>query len=73
MEKQPIKFILPPDWFLQRPIDFEHKEYVLNSFLMKVEDALSNGEIYPYFTEISLHLASIGNFLKTNKYIFINT
>ena len=71
MEKQPIKFILSPDWFLQRPIDLEHKEYVLNSFLMKVEDALSRGEIYPYFTEISLHLASIGNFLKTNKYIFI--
>ena len=67
----PIKFILPPDWFLKDPIDFEHKEYVLNSFLMKVEDALSRGEIYPYFTEISLHLASIGSYLKNSKYVVV--
>lgn len=67
----PIKFILPPDWFLKDPIDFEHKEYVLNSFLMKVEDALSRGEIYPYFTEISLHLASIGSYLKNSKFVVV--
>ena len=67
----PIKFILPPDWFLKDPIDFEHKEYVLNSFLMKVEDALSRGEIYPYFTEISLNLASIGSYLKNSKYVVV--
>jgi hypothetical protein len=67
----PIKFILPPDWFLKDPIDFEHKEYVLNSFLIKVEDALSRGEIYPYFTEISLHLASIGSYLKNSKYVVV--
>lgn len=72
-DKKQIKFILPSDWFLKDPIDFEHKEYVLNSFLMKVEEALSRGEIYPYFTEISLHMASIGSFLKSNKYVFINT
>jgi hypothetical protein len=71
MEQQPVKFNLQPDWFLQRPIDFEHKEYVLNSFLVKVEDALSRGEIYPYFTEISLHMASVGSFLKHHKYIFV--
>ena len=71
-DKKQIKFILPSDWFLKDPIDFEHKEYVLNSFLMKVEDALSRGEIYPFFTEISLHMASIGSFLKSNKYVFIN-
>lgn len=69
--KGPMKFILQPDWFLKDPIDFEHKEYVLNSFLVKVEEALSRGEIYPYFTEISLHLASIGNYLKSSKYVFI--
>lgn len=70
-KKGPMNFILPPDWFLKDPIDFEHKEYVLNSFLVQVEEALSRGEIYPYFTEISLHLASIGNYLKSSKYVFI--
>ena len=70
--KGPVKFILPPDWFLKDPIDIEHKEYVLNSLLIKVEEALSRGEIYPYFTEVSLHMASIQNFLKSSKYVFIN-
>ncbi len=66
-----IKFILPSDWFLQRPIDFEHKQYVLSSLLVKVEEALSRGELYPYFTELSLHMASIGGFLKSNSYYVI--
>ena len=66
-----INFILPSDWFLQRPIDFEHKQYVLNSLLVKVEEALSRGELYPHFTELSLHMASIGSFLKNNCYYTI--
>ena len=73
MEKTPhINFILPSDWFLQRPIDFEHKQYVLGSLLVKVEDALSKGELYPYFTELSLHMASIGSFLKNESYYIID-
>ena len=73
MEKTPdINFILPNDWFLQRPIDFEHKQYVLGSFLIKVEEALSRGEIYPYFTELSLHMASIGSFRKSNHFYIID-
>jgi hypothetical protein len=64
-------FLLPSDWFLQRPIDAEHKFYILNSFLQKVEEALSRGEVYPYFTEISLHMASIASYLKKKKYIVI--
>ena len=45
MEKKSTKFILNSDWFLQRPIDMEHKEYILSSFLSKVEEALGRGEI----------------------------
>ena len=71
MEKKSTKFILNSDWFLQRPIDMEHKEYILSSFLSKVEEALGRGEIYPYFTELSLHMASIGNYLKNGKYIVL--
>lgn len=71
MEKKPTKFVLSSDWFLQRPIDMEHKEYVLNSFLSKVEDALGRGEIYPHFTELSLHMASVGNYLKNGKFVEI--
>jgi len=70
-QPKPNNFILPSDWFLQRPIDAEHKFYVLNSFLQKVEEALSRGEVYPYFTEISLHMASIGSYMKKKKYIVV--
>ena len=73
MEKNPnTNFILPSDWFLQRPIDFEHKQYVLSSLLVKVEEALSRGELYPYFTELSLHMASIGSFIKNESYYIID-
>lgn len=73
MEKNPnINFILPSDWFLQRPIDFEHKQYVLSSLLVKVEEALSRGELYPHFTELSLHMASIGGYLKNQQFYEID-
>lgn len=58
---------LETDWFLRKPIDFEHKEYVLKFFLKKVEEGLSNGEIYPFFSLVSLHLCSLGHFTKTGK------
>lgn len=73
MEKNSVvNFLLPSDWFLQRPIDLEHKQYVLSAFLNKVEEALSRGELYPYFTELSLHMASIGSFIKNNQYYVID-
>ena len=41
---------LETDWFLKKPIDLEHKEYVLNYFLKRVEESLSSGEIYPFLS-----------------------
>ncbi len=58
---------LETDWFLKKPIDLEHKEYVLNYFLKRVEESLSSGEIYPFFSLVSLHLCSLGHFSKTGK------
>jgi len=56
MEKE-IKLLMPTDWFLRKPVDVEYNEYIIMSFIKKVEDALSRGEIYPYFSELALHLA----------------
>ena len=58
---------LETDWFLKKPIDLEHKEYVLNYFLKRVEESLSSGEIYPFFSLVSLHLCCLGHFSKTGK------
>jgi len=58
---------LETDWFLKKPIDFEHKQYVLNFFLKNVEENLSSGKIYPFFSLVSLHLCNLGHYEKTGK------
>jgi len=56
------------DWFLKKPIDFEHKKYVLLDFLKKVDEDFSYGKIYPSFTEVAFQMASVQNFLRNRKY-----
>ena len=56
------------DWFLKKPVDFEHKKYVLLDFLKKVDEDFSYGKIYPSFTEVAFQMASVQNYLKTRKY-----
>jgi hypothetical protein len=56
------------DWFLKKPIDFEHKKYVLLDFLKKVDEDFSFGKIYPSFTEVAFQMASVQNFLRNRKY-----
>ena len=51
-------FTLESDWLLQQPIDYEHKTYVLLSYLKKCEDSFGRGELYPGMIEISFHLAN---------------
>jgi len=64
---------LSQDWFLKRPVDFEHKKYILLKYLKDVESELENGKIYPFFTQIAFHLSSTqmylnkGKILKTKK------
>jgi hypothetical protein len=58
---------LETNWFLKKPIDLEHKQYVLNYFLKRVEESLSLGEVYPFFSLVSLHLCSLGHFSKSGK------
>lgn len=60
------------DWFLKSPIDFEHKKYVLLDFLKKIEEEFSYGKIYPGFTEVVVHMASVQNFMKNQKYLTLN-
>jgi hypothetical protein len=60
------------DWFLKKPVDFEHKKYVLLDFLKKVEEDFSYGKVYPSFTEVAFQMASVQNFLKNRKYFSLN-
>jgi len=65
-----VNFMLKPDWLIQPPIDFEHKKYILLSYLKKCEEKFSNGEVYPYFIELSLHFANAHMFEKEHKLLY---
>jgi hypothetical protein len=69
-EESKVNFMLSPDWIIQQPIDFEHKKYVLLSFLKKCEEKFSQGEIYPYFIELSLHFANAHVLEKEHKIFY---
>lgn len=64
---------LSQDWFLKRPVDFEHKKYILLKYLKDVEEQFEMGKIYPHFTQVAFHLSSTqmytqkGMILKTKK------
>lgn len=44
-------------WYMESPIDFEHKQYVLLSYLKKVDDSFLVKKLSPHL----LHLESIVN------------
>lgn len=56
--------VLETDWLLNEPIDFEHKKYILLSYFQKIDKLLEESKLYPHFTEVSLHLASIQTLIK---------
>jgi hypothetical protein len=61
---------LETDWMFQKPIDFEHKKYVLLDFLKKCDQNLNDLKIYPTFIELSLHLANTQTLIKGNNIIY---
>lgn len=63
---------LKTDWLLEEPIDFEHKKYILLSYFQKINKQLEENKIYPFFTEISLHLASLQTLIKEGVVLYTN-
>jgi hypothetical protein len=40
--------MLKIDWYLDSPIDFEHKNYLLLDYLSKIDSSYSNHQLSPY-------------------------
>jgi hypothetical protein len=40
--------MLSLDWYTKAPIDFEHKNYLLLDYIMKVDESYSNLKLSPY-------------------------
>lgn len=58
---------LQPYWFLQNPIDAEHKYYVLMDFLQSVENDLGQKKYSEQIQKITRVYNDIKNFQKTNR------
>ena len=72
--------VIPIDWYLKSPIDFEHKEYLLYAYLQKVDSSYQSKKVSPYLlhmekliAEMQLFLDSLNHIQKEfdkNRYVF---
>ena len=62
---------LSQNWFFDRPIDLEHKTYVLLDYLQQVNKFYEQNKLYPYLKELIFHYNNINIFLN-NKENFKN-
>lgn len=74
--------LLPINWYIESPIDFEHKQYTLFAYLQNVDNSFLIKQLSPHL----LHMEKIVNELKRyeesyelirknfdkNRYIFFN-
>ena len=60
------------DWFAEAPIDFEHKNYVLLSYLKEIDESYSYHKLSPYllYTE---KLVQDMKLFKDNEWKFTNS
>ncbi|MEN9446499.1 MAG: hypothetical protein RL728_1011 [Bacteroidota bacterium] len=72
MEDNKVKFIMETDWVFDNPIDYEYKQYKLLAYFKKLDTLINENKIYPMFTELSIHLASIQTILKENVILYTN-
>ena len=59
VKKEKSLFKMNTDWIYSQPIDLEHKQYVLMDFLKYCDKKIDKFEIYPVYTELSIHLANL--------------
>jgi hypothetical protein len=52
-----MKELLSPTWFIESPVDFEHKQYILFAYLQKVESSFLNKKLSPHL----LHLERLSD------------
>ena len=61
--------LLPTDFFIQHPIDFEHKQYLVLAFLQDIERDYSRQKIYPGLGAIIQHIKTMTAYREQQKNI----
>jgi hypothetical protein len=46
---------LSNNWFLEDPLDIEHKQYILLSYLKNVKESFNDNKLYPFLAELVYH------------------
>lgn len=59
VKKDKSLFKMGPEWIYTEPIDLEHKQYILLDFLKYCDKKIDKFEVYPTYTELSIHLANL--------------
>jgi hypothetical protein len=54
--------IIPITWYLESPIDFEHKQYILLSYLQKVDDSFLFKKLSPHYLHMEKMIIEMMNF-----------
>ncbi len=57
-----------PHWFLEDPIDFEYKYYVLMAYLMKVKENFNNNGFERYFKNLLSIKRDLESFIKNTEF-----
>ena len=61
--------ILPSDFFIQHPIDFEHKQYLVLAYLQAIERDYTDRKIYPGLGSIIQHIKNMNAYREQQKNI----
>jgi hypothetical protein len=71
VKKEKSLFKMDTNWLFEQPIDFEHKQYILLNFLKYCDKKIERFEVYPIYTELSIHLANLQLISSDFKNIYI--
>ncbi|MDB5013148.1 MAG: hypothetical protein JWQ25_1350 [Daejeonella sp.] len=55
---------LSANWFIEGSIDFEHKKYLLLSYLKQINQSFHSTELYPDLTDLIFHYNNLVKFKK---------
>lgn len=70
VKNKKTNFKMDTDWIFTEPIDLEHKQYMLLDFLKYCDKKIDKFELYPMYTELSVHLANLQSISSDFKMIY---
>lgn len=61
---------LEPTWFAEKPLDFEHKKWILLAYIQNIHNNFQNKILFPYLDDIRYHISNLEKW-KTTRELYI--